>query len=205
MKARKEAVDSINHAMARFPMILEVLDVVRKVEVPCPGDVDIERGCERTLTAMLVELAKIRPAPAGKPDLRDETALGWVRSAHAVRLVQADHLERFQQFIERLIVVNQAVRSRMAIPGTQEPCGFGTFSDNPPATSHHEFTNLLRMLEISKAGPSRMPKWSFDNASRRAQTSVPLCRLDSCPGASAPILPARRRMAYHDNRHHFSV
>lgn len=106
MKARKQAVDSINHAMARFPLILEMLDVVRKSAIPCPGDRDIEHGCERALTAMLVELAKITPAASGKPGDHDKTALTWVRSEAASRLIQADHLERFQQFIERLIVVH---------------------------------------------------------------------------------------------------
>ena len=111
MKTRKLAVDSMNHAMTRFPMILGVLEAIRKTEVPAPGDRDIEHGCERALTAIMAELAKIKPAPSGEPNDRVETTLGWVQRAAALKLIHADILERFQQLIER-ILAGPPVRSR---------------------------------------------------------------------------------------------
>ena len=101
MKARKRAIDSANHAMTRFPMILQVLGEIRDGEIPCPGD--IGHGCERALTSILGELAKIKPSSPGEPDGRIETALAWIHGDAAARLVQPDLLERFEQFIVRVL------------------------------------------------------------------------------------------------------
>ena len=103
MKTRKRAFDSVNHAMTRFPMILEVLGKIREAEIPFPGDSDIEHGCERALTAILSELAKIKPTSPGESDERIETTLGWIHGDAAERLIQPDLLERFEQFIRRIL------------------------------------------------------------------------------------------------------
>ena len=102
-KTRKQTLEEINHAMARFPLIVEILGELREVQVPCPGDEDIRHGCERALTAMLVELARIEPAEPDKPTKAEETALHWLHSKKAVHRIDVDRLQRFEQFIERIL------------------------------------------------------------------------------------------------------
>jgi len=103
LKTRKQSVDAIHHALARFPLVVEILEDLAKAEIPCPGDVDIRHGCERALTAMLAGLAKIDPAPAGKPSKSEESAMTLIHTEAAGRLVHADLLQRIQQFIERIL------------------------------------------------------------------------------------------------------
>lgn len=100
---RKQSAEAINHALTRFPMIVGILSEFEKAEIPYPGDEDIRHGCERAITAMLAELARIEPAPSGKFSGIEETALGWLNSESAHRLINADQLQRIQQFIERIL------------------------------------------------------------------------------------------------------
>lgn len=92
--------------MARFPLILEILNKLQSAEVPFPGDDDIRHGCERALTAVLVELARIPPAPPGRNSAAEETTIACLHSEQAVRLVNADQRLRLQQFIERILGEN---------------------------------------------------------------------------------------------------
>ena len=103
MKTRKQSAEAINHAMTRFPLIVEILGELDKAEIPFPGDGDVRHGCERALTAMLAELARIEPAPPGKPSKIEETALNWLQAKAAGRLINPDQLQRIQQFIERIL------------------------------------------------------------------------------------------------------
>lgn len=100
---RNQSAEAINHALTRFPMIVEILSEFEKAEIPFPGDADIRHGCERAITAMLVELARIEPAPSGKYSKTEETTINWLNSQAAHRLVNADQLQRIQQFIERIL------------------------------------------------------------------------------------------------------
>lgn len=103
-QTRKQVVEAINHAMARFPLILETLTELSKAPIPLPGDEDIRHGCERALTAMLVELARMKPAPpSGKPGMIEVTALHWIHSKAASHLINADQLQRIEQFIQRIL------------------------------------------------------------------------------------------------------
>ena len=102
-KTRKHSADAINRAMARFPLIVEILGELSKAQVPLPGDDDLRHGCDRTLTTMLSELARIEPAPPGKSSKAEETARGWLKSDKVVRLVDVDKLQRIQQFIDRIL------------------------------------------------------------------------------------------------------
>lgn len=88
-------------------MIVGIFEELGKAEVPFPGDEDIRHGCERALTAMLVELARIEPAPPGKPTKIEETALNWLQGKSVDRLVNADQLQRIQQFVERILGTRQ--------------------------------------------------------------------------------------------------
>jgi hypothetical protein len=103
MKTSRQNVQAVHRAMARFPMILEILQKLNQAEIPFPGDDDIRHGCERAITAVLVDLAKIPPAPPGAIRSSEETFMSWLRSEAAVRLVNADQLLRLHQFIERVL------------------------------------------------------------------------------------------------------
>lgn len=102
LKSRKQCVEDTQRAIIRLPLIVEILDKLSKAEVPYPGDDDIRHGCERALTAMLVELAKIEPAPVGKPSKLEDAALAYLHTPSAVRLIHPDQLQRMQQFLERI-------------------------------------------------------------------------------------------------------
>jgi len=106
-KTRKQSAEAIVRVMTRFPMIVEIFEELGKAEIPYPGDDDIRHGCERALTAMLVELARIEPAPPGKPSKVEETALNWLHGKSVDHLINADQLQRIQQFIERILGTHQ--------------------------------------------------------------------------------------------------
>jgi hypothetical protein len=108
LKTRKQAAEAINRAMERFPLILGILGELRNAHIPFPGDDDLRHGCDRTLTSMLSELARIDPAPPGKPVKAEEISHGWLTDEKAVRLIDADKLERLQQLIERILGKPQA-------------------------------------------------------------------------------------------------
>jgi hypothetical protein len=100
---RKSTTEAVHRAMKRFPLILETLGELAKEPVPFPGDADIRHGCERALTAILVELSRIEPAPPGPASQNEEAALNWLHARAASQLIDADHLERFQHFLERIL------------------------------------------------------------------------------------------------------
>lgn len=100
---RKQSAEEINRAMSRFPLIVRILGELRQTQVPHPGDSDIRHGCERALTSMLSELARIETAPAGKFSKAEEIAQGWFHSPEARQLVDADILQRMQIFIDFIL------------------------------------------------------------------------------------------------------
>ncbi len=102
-KTRKHSAEAINRAMARFPLIVGILGELSKATIPLPGDDDLRHGCDRTLTTMLAELARIVPAPPGKFSKAEETARSWLKGENTVRLVDVDKLQRIQQFIDRIL------------------------------------------------------------------------------------------------------
>lgn len=102
-KSRKQSAEAINRAMARFPLIVDVLGQLRKADVPFPGDDDIRHGCQRAITAIMSELARIEPAPPGKPLKSETTAVSMIHGEETVRLIDADQLQRMEQFIQRIL------------------------------------------------------------------------------------------------------
>lgn len=102
-KTRKQSAEAVNRAMARFPLIVGVLGEIRKSDVPFPGDDDIKHGCQRAITAILVELARIEPAPGGKASKSEAAAFGLLQESQAEGLIDADQLERIEQFIVRIL------------------------------------------------------------------------------------------------------
>ncbi len=102
-KTRKHSAEEINRAMARFPLILRILGELRNAQLPFPGDSDIRHGCERALTSLLSELAYIPKAPVGKSSKAEETAQAWLQNPAANELINADVLERMQQFIDAIL------------------------------------------------------------------------------------------------------
>ena len=99
-RSRHEAAEKIHLTMIRFPLILKILRSLSEAEVPLPGDDDIRHGCERALTAILVEIARLDPAAPGKTSPAEETVRSWLDSAEAVELVDGDVLQRMEQFID---------------------------------------------------------------------------------------------------------
>lgn len=98
--SRHEAAKRINLAMTRFPLILKILRELNESEVPAPGDGDIRHGCQRALTAILVEIARLDDAAPGKPSPAELIARNWLNSADAAELIDGDMLQRMQQFID---------------------------------------------------------------------------------------------------------
>ena len=99
----KQSSEEINRALTRFPLILRTLAELGDARLPFPGDEDIRHGCERALTSMLSELARIPAAPAGKPSKAEETARAWLQSPESRQWIDADKLERMQQFIDAIL------------------------------------------------------------------------------------------------------
>ena len=102
-KSRKHTADEVHRSLMRFPMIVDILGVLGRAQVPFPGDAEIRHGCERALTAMLLELARIEPAPDGKPVKTEETVTNMLEDKNVGRLMDADQLQRIQQFVERIL------------------------------------------------------------------------------------------------------
>jgi hypothetical protein len=107
-KTRKQSAEEINRAMARFPFLVQILGELSLTPVPFPGDDDIRHGCERALTTMLRGLSRIEGAPAGKSSKAEETAQSWLHNPAARQLIDADKLQRMQQFID--CILNSANR-----------------------------------------------------------------------------------------------
>ena len=105
---RKQSAEEINRAMSRFTLIVQILGELRHTQVPFPGDNDIRHGCERALTSMLSELARIETAPAGKSSKAEEAAQSWLHSPEARQLIDADILQRMQIFIDFILSPTKA-------------------------------------------------------------------------------------------------
>ncbi|MGD7651765.1 MAG: hypothetical protein ACQCXQ_01030 [Verrucomicrobiales bacterium] len=90
--------------MTRFGLILDTLGALDRSELPHPGDADIRHGCERALTAILLELARIEPVVQGSPlETTDNNPLTPLYSATANKLIDSDQLLRMEQFIHRIL------------------------------------------------------------------------------------------------------
>ncbi len=101
--SRQHTAAAVCEALARFPLIVEILGELAKSQIPQPGDADIRHGCQRALTAMLLELSRIDPAPPGPVTKHEETALNWLHARAASQLIDPDQLERFEHFVGRIL------------------------------------------------------------------------------------------------------
>jgi hypothetical protein len=99
---RKQTAEAVGRAMSRFPLVVEVLGKLGDSTVPLAGDAEIQHGCRRALTAMLVELSRIEPAAIGKPVKQEQMIMDWLHTREAAQLIDADQLERFQHFLDRI-------------------------------------------------------------------------------------------------------
>lgn len=102
-KTRKQSSEEINRAMARFPLIVQILGELGREQMPLPGDEDIRHGCQRALIGMLSELARIQPAVPGKISKAEEAAQLWLHNSGASGLIDVDILQRMQQFIDCIL------------------------------------------------------------------------------------------------------
>jgi hypothetical protein len=103
---RDQSAEAIQRAMTRFPLIVEVLGQLREAGVPFPGDEDIRHGCQRAITAIMVELARIEPATPGRSTKAEAGAIPMIQDREAARLIDADQLQRMEQFIRRILGTN---------------------------------------------------------------------------------------------------
>ena len=101
-KSRERTAATVLHIMTRFPLIVEILDGLTKATVPCPGDQDIRHGCDRAVTAILTDLARIEPAPSGMPSKAEDAVRLMLSGDAGVGTINADLLERIHQFIARI-------------------------------------------------------------------------------------------------------
>ena len=107
---RLDATEKINPALARFPLVLRILGELAESRYPLPGDDDIRPGCERAITRILSDLARIAPAEPGEPDPAEETITAWLHHKDARRLIDADRLERVQQLIDSILAPGTTCR-----------------------------------------------------------------------------------------------
>ena len=101
--SRQQAVDAIDRTLARFCLVLRVLDELRREAIPSTGDAEIRHGCERALTGMLAELARIGAAPAASPLEREQVIRNCLNDSKTRALVDADKQERMHQFIDAIL------------------------------------------------------------------------------------------------------
>lgn len=106
--SRQEAAEKINLAMARFPLILKILRELGESEIPSAGDADIRHGCERALTAILVEIARLDCAAPGKFSPTETIAQSLLNSPDAREFVDGDVLQRIEQFIDCVLNTGKA-------------------------------------------------------------------------------------------------
>ena len=102
LKSRKQVADTVLHAMARFPRVLEILGELGKSDIPAPGDEDIRRGCDRAVTAILVDLARIEPAPPGIPCQAEEATYRMLNGEAGVALINPDKLQSIHELVSRI-------------------------------------------------------------------------------------------------------
>ncbi len=100
---QKPSAEALNIAMGRFPLIVEILGNLRDADVPSPGDSDLLHGCQRALTAMLVELARIDPAPPGRSLKVSNNIRNMLHDNNVEQLIDPDQLQRFHHCIERIL------------------------------------------------------------------------------------------------------
>lgn len=102
LQSRIQSAEAVNRAMARYPLIVQILRELDSAPVPLPGDDDLRHGCDRALTAMLAELAWIDPAPPGIPSEAEALARSCLNAEKSARLIDADKLRLIHQFIDRI-------------------------------------------------------------------------------------------------------
>lgn len=88
--------------MTRFPLVLEILGKLGKSDIPAPGDEDIRRGCDRAVTAILVDLARIEPVPAGIPCQAEDAIYRMLNSEAGVALIGPDKLQSIHELVSRI-------------------------------------------------------------------------------------------------------
>lgn len=101
--SRQQAVEAIDRTLARFPLVTRILGELGRESVPMLGDADLRHGCERALTGMMSGLAKIGRAPAGPAHDREDALRALCHRPDLRALVDADKLERLQQFIDAIL------------------------------------------------------------------------------------------------------
>lgn len=101
-KSRKQIADTVLHVMTRFPLVLEILGELGKSDIPAPGDEDIRRGCDRAVTAILVDLARIEPAPTGIPCQAEDATYRMLNGESGAALIGPDKLQSIHELVSRI-------------------------------------------------------------------------------------------------------
>lgn len=101
-KTRADHAKDVSRVVARIPLVSEILRTLSRVPMPHPGDGDIRHGCERAMTSILSELAKIDIAPPGALSKPEEQVRRVLENERNESPIHADLLDRVRQFVDRI-------------------------------------------------------------------------------------------------------
>ena len=59
---RRDAGEAVSRILHRLPLVADVLQRINEAALPSAGDDELRRGCERAITSILAELARLDPA-----------------------------------------------------------------------------------------------------------------------------------------------
>ncbi|MEO8617059.1 MAG: hypothetical protein ABI600_18110 [Luteolibacter sp.] len=111
---RENTAQRINAIMARFPLILDILEELDTAAFPSPADDAIRHGTHRGLTEILGALAKVDRAPpvgTSEPSDAEDLAGTWLLGFKVREHVPADFFLRLQPLIHRVLPPKTPVSS----------------------------------------------------------------------------------------------
>lgn len=82
---------------------MEILGRLNRSDTPAAGDDDLRHGCERALTAMLVRLAQMKPAPPGKACKAEKSVRRHFQTKAAGEVIDSDQFQRLEQLVNRIL------------------------------------------------------------------------------------------------------
>ncbi len=97
---RQDAVEALNRVLFRLPMVAGILRKINESALPSPGDDELRRGCERAITSILAELARLNPAGHACDGLK--TSDQWL-DEKLRNTLDVVTVERIEQLIARIL------------------------------------------------------------------------------------------------------
>lgn len=102
---REEISRRINDALARFDLILPLLETLNEPLIPLPGDADLRNGCDRAVTSILSALAGMEPSEASSnpPGDEENAVKARLNGERLSLLIDRDKLACLWSFVVRLL------------------------------------------------------------------------------------------------------